>query len=900
MHFKRKRKILFVGGGEIGTEIGLAALGKKWLVRAIASERLPPIANILYYFSGIVEDCCVQAFTNDSSKLFQYVHPEGISNNVSYIAECITIEKPDIVLLEDVFMTSREWKSLHTHLADMKYFDKKKTYFLPSPTEKIKTLHKSFVQSDIFLDKAEMKAFLEEIGEGGRLLGSSQDTIEIASLKAEVVGQEQPDHPLKKIRDSLAEMGKLVFKPSMTSSGYGQFILSDSSELTPEFLSKMIEIQNLRVKNERYLFEKYVGDRTEYCAILSTHKDGRKCLVGISYTKYDPERYPLKEQYAQKDLQGTVRLLQSETKKDQTLLWHIFRETSKKIQESVLAPFVYVEFIVDEKAKENEKTEVVKQGDEEPNFYINEISYRPDDAGFISRISHESSQFELFLESLESLLEYGPKTQPTVPLPIIPLDEYCCYTLIPLTKIQFTDKGLNHEHGAGSTQMKFRLYEKTLPEVDGQIPVPSRRIIGYLMHHSSQDGIEILKTRLKILGLSTETIEPLVEALGLTRMQLRMKGEPNLVSLTTTRKTMVVSDWEGPWVIADYAYDIMKALVPDGDRLFSAISEYDDYLAYIRKKKGYEPGDTLALIAPFLIAYDIDEKALQKTANESARFITGSIESLKILRSFGYSVRIVSTSYCQYVWFTTALAGIPPEHTRCTSFPITDFKQHVQEQDTELVKNMIPEILRLGKLGVNASSTDQDLLPAARDTISKMDEFFWEILPKTTFGPILESIKPLGGSRKLRALEDTLKAEGHGLKAAVVIGDSITDWVMLKKTKQSGGLAISFNGNSYAIKNANMAVISDNCIITPVLVQIFERAGLEGVRRVTKSWSLENLRTEVANGHLDKTLFYRFQKLKVGQLPQAHWITGKNTETLIKMSSAFRKSVRGSAVGSLG
>jgi energy-converting hydrogenase A subunit R len=899
LHFKNKRKIMLIGGGEIGTEIGLAALRKKWLVRAIVSEQLPPIKNILYYSSGIVEDCCVPAFTNDSSKLFQYVHPESISNNTAYIADCVDIEKPDIVLLEDVFMTAKEWKDLHTHLADLKYFDKKKTYLLPSPTEQIKTLHKTFVQSDVFLDKTEMKAFLEEIGESDKLLGSSQDTVEIATLSAEVQGRSQPDHPLKKIRESLRKRGKLVFKPTMTSSGYGQFVLSNVSELHPDFLSKMIEIQKQRVKNDRYLFEKYVGNRAEYCSIVSMHKDKRKCLVGISYTKYDSERYPLKEQYAQKDLQGTVRLLQSETKKDQTLLWHAFREMSGKIQEATLAPFVYVEFIVDEKAKDK-RIEAVNKDGEEANFYINEISYRPDDAGFISRISHEKSQFELFLESLEFLLERGPKIQPTTLLPVIPLGEYCCYTLIPLTKIQFTDKGLNHEHGAGSTQVKFRLYEKTLPKVDGKIPVPSRRIIGYLMHHSSQDGIEILKTRMKILGLSTETVETLVEALGLTKMQLKSNGKSLFVSKSPSRRIIVVSDWEGPWVIADYAYEIMNALMPDGDRIFSAISEYDDYLAYIRKKRGYEPGDTLALIAPFLIAYDVDEKGLQKTASDSARFITESIESLKTLSDLGYPVRIVSTSYCQYVWLTTALAGIPQENTKCTPFSITDFKQRIQEKDKELVKAIIPEILGLGKLGINASSTDQDLLPAARETISKMDEFFWELLPKTSFGPVLESIKPLGGSRKLRALEDILKVEGQELKTTVVIGDSITDWVMLKKVKQSGGLAISFNGNSYAIKNANLAVISNNCVITPILVQIFERAGLDGVRQVTKSWSLESLRTEVNNGHLDATLFHRFQELQTSQLPEAHWVTGKTMEALIKTSTAFRKSVRGSAVGSLG
>lgn len=181
-HFRKRKKILLIGGGEIGTEIGLAALGKNWLVRAIASEKLPAMSHLLYYFSGIVEDCLVQAFTNDASKLFQYVHPREISN-LTFIAECVNIEQPDIVLLEDVFMTSADWKSLYTLLSDKKFFEKKKTFFLPSPVTEIKTLHKTFIQSDIFLDKEVMKNFLEEIGEGKRLLGLSKDKVSIQSLK---------------------------------------------------------------------------------------------------------------------------------------------------------------------------------------------------------------------------------------------------------------------------------------------------------------------------------------------------------------------------------------------------------------------------------------------------------------------------------------------------------------------------------------------------------------------------------------------------------------------------------------------------------------------------------------------------------------------------------------------
>jgi len=48
---------------------------------------------------------------------------------------------------------------------------------------------------------------------------------------------------------------------------------------------------------------------------------------------------------------------------------------------------------------------------------------------------------------------------------------------------------------------------------------------------------------------------------------------------------MINSDWEGPWVTADHAFDIMRRGIDEGARLFETISAYDDYLAYIVKKK---------------------------------------------------------------------------------------------------------------------------------------------------------------------------------------------------------------------------------------------------------------------------------------------------------------------------
>jgi len=366
---------------------------------------------------------------------------------------------------------------------------------------------------------------------------------------------------------------------------------------------------------------------------------------------------------------------------------------------------------------------------------------------------------------------------------------------------------------------------------------------------------------------------------------------------------LVKSDWEGPWVTADHAYETTKRGIPQGDKLFAGISEYDDYLAYVRKKEDYEPGDTLALIAPFLIAYGIDDKFLIDVAKDNANFITGSLEAIKTLNDLGYTLKIISTSYCQYVHYTTSLAHIPTKNTKCTYFPIDKYSKIIKDEDKKFVKEKVQGIIDLPKLGISASTTEKDLPPKVLEAIKKLDTFFWKELPETSYAQVLKEVKPIGGHRKFKALKETLDEEGKELYQSETIGDSITDWVMLRETRDAGGLAISFNGNDYAVRNANVAIISDNCMITLIIVDLFRRCGIEVVKEVTSNWNHKTLKEASQRGQVNSALFRKFltfSRESLVSLPEAIWITEDNLEATIKRSKEARKAVRGKAIGSLG
>ena len=63
------------------------------------------------------------------------------------------------------------------------------------------------------------------------------------------------------------------------------------------------------------------------------------------------------------------------------------------------------------------------------------------------------------------------------------------------------------------------------------------------------------------------------------------------------------------------------------------------------------------------------------------------------------------------------------------------------------------------------------------------------------------------------------------LSNVMYVGDSITDVEAFKLVRDNGGLTVSFNGNQYAVKNAEVAVLSENSITTAIIADLFCNLG---------------------------------------------------------------------------
>jgi energy-converting hydrogenase A subunit R len=229
----------------------------------------------------------------------------------------------------------------------------------------------------------------------------------------------------------------------------------------------------------------------------------------------------------------------------------------------------------------------------------------------------------------------------------------------------------------------------------------------------------------------------------------------------------------------------------------------------------------------------------------------------------GWKVFCISTSYAPYARHIAHKLGIYNHNVASTLLPIDGFRQALGKEDRQLIERAEQDILTMR--------------PFEDDNRIKqyLDDFFWQKLPATDAGSAMRQVESVGGRRKVAALERFAAKHEESLSRWVVIGDSITDFRMLRAVETAGGLAIAFNANEYALPSATMGLastfISD---LTDVL-----KAWKEGARQKAERVVRER---EKAGGQGDRGYF--------------HWLAGrKDLDEVIAVHKRIRRLVREAA-----
>ena len=341
-----------------------------------------------------------------------------------------------------------------------------------------------------------------------------------------------------------------------------------------------------------------------------------------------------------------------------------------------------------------------------------------------------------------------------------------------------------------------------------------------------------------------------------------------------------ITDCEGPLTLNDNAFELADNFIENGGDLFKILSLYDDYLVDVVKKPDYKAGNTLKLILPFFVVENLKNEDLIDFSRNNIYSVNDSKFLLEYLKET-MNTYIVSTSYGQYIEAVSNYMDVPFENT---------FYTNVNVDELELTGDEIEKINEY-KNSILENPDDYDLF----------DEIFFSEISDMGIYDKIREIEVVGGQGKKLAIDEIIERDAINTNEILYIGDSITDVEPLDFARKNNGISISFNGNEYPLKVAEIAIVSPSAIATAVIADIYARYDKNKVLEFIDDYnSTENMEKLFDDCDIDDEIKKRFFSIFTNNYPLIQIITDENYENILKESKKMRNDIRGQDIGGLG
>ena len=342
-----------------------------------------------------------------------------------------------------------------------------------------------------------------------------------------------------------------------------------------------------------------------------------------------------------------------------------------------------------------------------------------------------------------------------------------------------------------------------------------------------------------------------------------------------------ITDCEGPLTLNDNAFELCAHFIENGDELFKILSLYDDYLVDVVKKEGYKAGNTLKLILPFFVLENLKNKDLIDFSQNNIYAVRDSKFLLKYLKE-AMNTYIVSTSYGQYIEALSNYMDFPFENTYYTNVDV-DVLSLNDEESLKIAeyKNQILE-----------NPEDYELF----------DEIFFKEIPEMPIYEEIKKIEVVGGLGKKLAIDDIIEKDKIDVNKILYIGDSITDVEPLDFAFKNNGISISFNGNEYPLKVAQIAIVSPSAVTTAVIADIYANNDKNKVLDFINDYnSMKDINSLFDDYKINEKIKEKFfEVFNDNEFPIIEIINEDNYDEILKESVNMRNNIRGEDIGGLG
>ena len=342
-----------------------------------------------------------------------------------------------------------------------------------------------------------------------------------------------------------------------------------------------------------------------------------------------------------------------------------------------------------------------------------------------------------------------------------------------------------------------------------------------------------------------------------------------------------ITDCEGPLTLNDNAFEMSAHFIEDGGQLFKILSLYDDYLVDVVKKENYKAGNTLKLILPFFVCENIKNSDLIDFSQNNIYAVNDSKFLLSYLMK-SMNTYIVSTSYGQYIEALSNYMEFPFKNTFYTKVDVDALT--LTDEEMEKIREFKQKILE------------------EPENYELFDEIFFSEIPKMGIYDDIKKINVVGGQGKKLAIDEIIMRDNIDEGEILYIGDSITDVEPLEFARKNNGISISFNGNEYPLKVAEIAIVSPSAVTTCVIADIYSNTCRDDVLTFIKEYNdCDNLKELFEKYDVDSEIEEKFfDVFSDGKYPIISIIDDENYEDILKVSKDMRNNIRGEDIGGLG
>ena len=351
--------------------------------------------------------------------------------------------------------------------------------------------------------------------------------------------------------------------------------------------------------------------------------------------------------------------------------------------------------------------------------------------------------------------------------------------------------------------------------------------------------------------------------------------------MSSLYKKSFITDCEGPLTLNDNAFELANHFIDNGGELFKILSLYDDYLVDEVKKPNYKAGNTLLLILPFFLVENIKNKDMIEFSRNNIFTVSESKFLLDYLKE-RMNTYIVSTSYGQYIEALANYMDFPFENT---------FYTKVDVDALDITEGEISKIIEF-KDQILENPEDYELF----------DSIFFNEIPKMGFYNLIKEVDVIGGEGKKLAIDKIIDNDSIDINEILYIGDSITDVEPLRFARDHDGISISFNGNIYPLKEAEIAIISPSAITTAVIANIYADNDKKVVLDFINDYNDENNLEELFKKYdIDYNVKEEFFKVFENyDKPIIKIVNQENFDEILEASTKMRNEIRGQDIGGLG